>query len=287
MALADVWDLLDDVALVVSCRGTDELVRPLIDPTWPAELARVLARADVVHVVADAVAGAVVELGADPARVRVVRPAVDLARWAGTPTPLDGPPWRLATVTRFVPAKGVEDLVAALAILRDGGVDATLRLVGEGPQEGALRLRARRAGLGDAVSFVGSGPTALVAAELAAAHLYVSPSLSEGISNGVLEAMASGVAVVSTDVGGMGEVITQGVDGWLVPPGRPDQLARAVADAVADPPATASVAAAGRARVASAFPRADQVSAWLAVYRDLGGQHTAAPARAAGEDRTP
>lgn len=287
VALADVWDLLDEVALVVSCRGTDELVRPALDPGRRRELARLFAQADVVHAVADAVADAVVDLGADPARVRVVKPAVDLDRWSGEPASLDGPPWRLVTVTRFVPAKGVDDLLAALAVVRGAGLDVTLRVVGEGPHLDALRLRAGRTGLGDAVTFVGTCPPSGVAAELAQAHLYVSPSLSEGISNGVLEAMASGVAAVSTAVGGMGEVITHGVDGWLVAAGRPDLLADAIGRALGDPQRLAEVAAGGRRRVVARFARPEQAGAWLAIYGDIGGMGTPARVRAAGEDCTP
>jgi glycosyltransferase involved in cell wall biosynthesis len=286
VVLADVWDLLD-VPIVISCRGTDELVRPALDPTLRPELDRVFARATTVHAVAGAVAQAVVDLGADPERVRVVRPAVDVDRWSGEPAPLYGPPWRLVSVTRFVPAKGADDLVSALAAVRAAGVEASLRLVGEGPHLDAVRLRVQRTGLDDAVTFVGTCSPAEVGEELRRAHLYVSPSLSEGISNGVLEAMASGVAVVSTDVGGMGEAITDEVDGWLVPPARPDLLADAIGRALADPDRLAAVAAAGRARVVAGFSRPDQAAAWLAIYRDLGGAGTPARVRAPGEDRTP
>lgn len=285
VALADVWDLLDDVAVVVSCRGTDELVRPSIDPARRNGLARLFARATIVHAVADAVADAVIELGADPARVRVVKPAVDLDRWAGTPAPLEGPPWRLATVTRFVPAKGVDDLLAALAVVRGTGLDVALRVVGEGPHLDALRLRAQRTGIDGAVTLVGPCSPDAVAAELGAAHLYVSPSLSEGISNGVLEAMASGVAVVSTAVGGMGEAITDGVEGWLVEPGRPDLLAAAIRHALVDLDRLRAVAAAGRRRVTEDFGRPDQASRWLAIYRDLGGDGTSERQFLPGEDR--
>lgn len=286
-SLADVWDLIDDVPLVVSCRGTDELVRPHHDPARRAALHRLFGQATVVHAVADAVAAAVVDLGADPTRVRVVRPAVDLERWAAAPAPLDGPPWRLVTVTRLVPAKGVDDLVSAVAALRSGGTDVTLRVVGEGSHLDELRLRVQRAGVERVVSFLGACSPAQVAAELAAAHLFVSPSLSEGISNGALEAMASGVAVVSTEVGGMGEAITDGVDGWLVPPARPELLASAVQLALGDPVALAAVAAAGRERAAASFGRADQARAWLGIYRDIGGVGSSAHVRAPGEDRTP
>lgn len=269
VTLEDVWPLLGDVPLVVSCRGTGELVQPLLDPTRGPALARLFERTTVIHVVAAAVGDAVVALGADPARIRVIRPAVDLARWPVRPLPADGPPWRLLAIGRLVPNKGLDDLVAAVAVLRDDGVDVTLDIVGDGPHRDALTLRIERTGLADAVTLLGRQTPDEVAAALAATHLLVSPSLSEGINNGVLEAMASGVPVVSTEVGGMAEVITDGVDGWLVGAGRPDQLAAAIGRALGAPDQVAGVAAAARSRIEADFGLTRQAAEWLAIYGGL------------------
>lgn len=269
VALAPAWPLLEGVPLVVSCRGSAELVRAALDEQRARELGAVLREAAVVHCVADAVADAVVEMGAARDRIRVIRPAVDLDRWSPTLRPAPAAPWRLVTVGRLVPAKGIDDLLAALAIVREAGIDARLRVIGDGSQAEALRLRIRRTGLDDVVELLGAVAPDAVRAELAAAHLYVSASHSEGISNGVLEAMASGVPVLSTEVGGMAEVIDHGVDGWLVPPGRPDRLASAISAALAEPDRLAAVAAAGRRRVERTGDRRDQTAAWLALYGAL------------------
>ncbi|QXC60264.1 glycosyltransferase family 4 protein [Aquihabitans sp. G128] len=180
-----------------------------------------------------------------------------------------GVPLRLVVVARLQPAKGIEDALAALAIVRAGGTDARLRIVGDGPHRDALRLRVARTGLGDHVDLVGPLAPEAVRAELAAADAFVSPSLSEGISNGVLEAMATGVAVISTEVGGMAEVVTDGVDGRLVPAGRPDRLAAALLEVLGDEGARRDLAAAGRERVEAAFGRSRQRAEWLAVYDEL------------------
>jgi glycosyltransferase involved in cell wall biosynthesis len=271
VSLADVWPLVGDVPLVVSCRGSAELVQPLLDPTRGPALRRLFERTAIVHVVAAAVGDAVVALGADPDRVRIVRPAVDLDRWkVRAPVDLDGPV-RLVSVGRLVPAKGLDDLFAAVAALRARGLDVTLTVIGDGPHRDPLRLRAARSGLEGVVDLVGSRTPDQVAAALAQSHLLVSASWSEGINNGVLEAMACGVPVVSTAVGGMGEVITDGQDGWLVGAGRPDQLADAIERAVADPAAVAEVAARARARVEAEFGLARQEAEWLAIYGGLSG----------------
>jgi glycosyltransferase involved in cell wall biosynthesis len=268
VAMGHAWDLLDDIPLIVSCRGTDELVRAPLDPERAAGLGRLLQRATIVHCVAHAVADAAIELGADPATVRVIRPAVDLDAWPVAPRPASGPPWRLVTTTRLVPAKGLDDLLGAVAILAGAGHDVGLRVLGDGPHRDELRLRALRSGIVERIELVGEVAPDEVRRHLADAHLYVSPSLSEGISNGVLEAMASGVPVVSTDVGGMAEVISPGRDGWLAPPARPDLLAAAVAEALGSDRREA-IGAAGRVRVEADLGRAQQLARWRELYAEL------------------
>lgn len=269
VALADALDLLDDTRIVVSCRGTDELVHAALDQGRAKGLGRLVRRADRIHVVAAALGEVVVGLGADSSAVRVIRPAVDLDVWALRRDRPPGPPWNLLAVTRLVPAKGIDDLVAALAMVREDGIDARLRVVGDGPHRDALRLRIRRSGLDRAVDLLGVLDPEGVRMELGAADLFVSPSHSEGISNGVLEAMASGVPVVSTEVGGMSEVLTDSVDGWLVPPGRPDRLASVISDVLATPATLLAVAAAGRQRVSEIGNQDDQRVRWLALYGEL------------------
>jgi len=271
VGIRDALALLDGVTVVASCRGTDELVHPLLDPHRADALAELLHAVDRVHVVADVVGDAVIALGADPSRIRVIRPAVDLDRW--TPrhplAEVDRRPVHLIAVSRLAAAKAHGDLLAALAIIRAGGVDARLTIVGEGPERDVLRLRSARAGLGDAVSLPGAQRPGEVRALMSDADLFVSASLSEGISNGVLEAMALQVPVVATEVGGMAEAITAGVCGWLVPPSRPDLLAAAVISALADPAGLAAVGAAGRARVVEAFGLDRQRAEWLGFYAEL------------------
>ncbi|MCB1041100.1 MAG: glycosyltransferase family 4 protein, partial [Acidimicrobiales bacterium] len=182
-SLADVFDIWDAVPVVVSCRGSDELVRPSFDADRRERLARIFQRATIVHCVADAVADAAIDLGAPETSVRVVRPAVDLDRWVPAPRPAPGPPWRLVSTTRLVPAKGTEDLLAAMAMLIEGGTEVTLEVIGSGPHRDALRLRAMRTGIADRVEFAGAVAPDEVRRRLRGAHLYVSPSLSEGISN--------------------------------------------------------------------------------------------------------
>ncbi len=285
LAIADALALFDRQLIVVSCRGTDELVHPVLDPTRRPAMRALFTRVDAVHAVADAVATEVVAMGASPERVRVIRPAVDLDAWVPGARSV-GPPFRVLAVGRLEPAKGHDDLIGAVAAIRAAGVDVGLEIVGEGRHRDALTLRIERLGLSDAVTLAGPGTAKDVREALGRAHLFVLASLSEGINNGVLEAMASGVAVISTNVGGMSEVITDGRDGWMVPPGRPDRLAATMASALADPDRRAQVAEAGRTRVQGAYTRARQDGEWTELYDELATAGDSWPPSTVGTEGT-
>ncbi|CAN5737748.1 colanic acid biosynthesis glycosyltransferase WcaL [soil metagenome] len=265
-----VLDLLGDCRLVTSCRGSAELVRPAVDPERRAALGRVLPRLDAVHAVSSAMATTVIAHGARPESVRVIRPAVDLDRFAARAVvPADPGPLRLVTVGRLDPLKGHGDLISALALLRRGGVDARLTIVGGGEHHGAFLARAHLLGQGDHVDLVGSLPPSGVTGALEEADVFVSASLSEGISNATLEAAAVGLPVVVTDVGGMGEVVDDEVNGLLVPPGDPGALAGALAGLADDATRRVELGRAGRARVAADFGLGRMRGEWAAFYSDL------------------
>ena len=150
----------------------------------------------------------------------------------------------LLCVARFTPQKNHRALLSAFARLRRTHPRARLQLVGTGPDEPAIRRRADRMGV-SGIEFL--GPRDDVPALMAAADLLVLSSSFEGLPLVVLEAMAAGLPVVATRIGGVVEAV--GPDHpWLVPAGDPRALAAALAAALDDPPARKSAAAAQRAR---------------------------------------
>jgi len=134
---------------------------------------------------------------------------------------------RLATVASLTRKKGHDVLLRAVARLREGGVDFALALAGDGVERRRIEASIARLHLGDRVHLLGA--VANVADVLAAVDLFVLPSLVEGLPLALLEAMATGKAVIATAVGGVPEVVQSGVNGLLVPPGDDAALADAIA----------------------------------------------------------
>lgn len=133
----------------------------------------------------------------------------------------------IGTIGNLAPKKDHATLLAAFATLARHRRDAVLVIVGGGPGEADLRARVARARLSARVILTGQLPDA--ARLVAAFDVFALSSRHEGLGLVLLEAMAAGVAVVATDVGGVAEVVTDGVDGLLVAPGDPAALAQAIA----------------------------------------------------------
>lgn len=135
----------------------------------------------------------------------------------------------IVSISRLVPQKALHVLVAALA--RVPG--AHLAILGEGPQRGSLETDAGRQGVADRVTFLGFRGDA--ADFVAAADVFSLSSVWEGVPLAAQEAIALGVPIVATDVGGMRELISNKLSGRLVPAGDPIQLGKALSETLAAP----------------------------------------------------
>jgi len=142
-------------------------------------------------------------------------------------------------------------LLRAFARVQERWPSARLLLVGRGPEVPRLRALAHALGVSDCVSLVGE--QADVSPYLREMTLYVQPSLAAGIPNSVLEAMAAGLPVVATAVGGIPEVVLDGKTGLLVAPGDPSALAEAILTLLTNPRLAEGFGRAGRARVEACF----------------------------------
>ena len=151
----------------------------------------------------------------------------DRARFSSTP-PL------IVTVGRLIPKKGFSDLIRACSFLAERDKSFQCEIIGEGPLEDELRAQIERLGLQERVVLSGAKPQSQIRRRLSAASVFVLASVIDpdgGMDNlptVIMEAMATGLPVVSTNVGGIPEMVIQNETGFVVPPGDVAALAGAI-----------------------------------------------------------
>jgi glycosyltransferase involved in cell wall biosynthesis len=197
-----------------------------------------------------------------PERTVVIPNAVDVAAAprAGGDRPLP----RLITVGRLKAPKDFSTLLRALAGLEPRSFEEAL-IVGSGPDRSRVEQELSSLGLGGRVRVLGERQD--VRTLLADSDVFVLSSRSEGLPVSVLEAMAAGLPVVASDVGGLRELVVEGETGLLVPPADPEALAAALQGLLADRALRRRLGAAGRARAEARFDLAPFRRAHLEVYR--------------------
>ncbi len=179
--------------------------------------------------------------------------------------PAEGRPVEIVSVGRLAEPKDFATLVAAFASLPSGS--ARLIVLGDGPLRGRLAAQIGQLGLGGSVELAGEVDD--VRPRLERADVFALSSRSEGMPLSVLEAMAAGLPVVASDVGGVHEVVADGATGRLVPPGDAAALGAALAGLVADAGERKRLGAAGRERVLERFALPPWRERHLELYRRL------------------
>ncbi len=167
-------------------------------------------------------------------KLHVIRCGVD-GDFLGRASPLPSGPRRLVCVGRLCEDKGQVLLVEAAARLRREGREFELVLVGDGPARAAVEERVRAEGLEGRILLRGWMSGEGVRQEVCNAHLFVLPSLAEGLPVVIMEALSLGRPVISTYVAGIPELVRPGVNGWLVPAGSVEALAGALREALDAP----------------------------------------------------
>ncbi|HVM96209.1 MAG TPA: glycosyltransferase [Candidatus Acidoferrales bacterium] len=170
-------------------------------------------------------------------------------------------------VGRLSPEKGFDRLVEALSIARARGLPLHLLLAGDGPHRPQLEDQVRALGLAADVTFLGMLRDLLPL--YAATDILALPSLEEGLPNALLEAMSSEIAVVASRVGGVPEVVEDGVNGLLVTPGDSAGLAEAVIRLAADPTLRHRLGNQARTCTSQRFDIGSMVERHACIYRNL------------------
>lgn len=247
--------------------------------------ARLWRRVDRLLSVSDSLAARMSDVTGVPREaITVIRNGVDLQRFdeidraaARASLGIAADRFVAGTVGRLVAVKDHEGLIDAARRVRGERPDLVVLVAGDGELRAPLEARVQAAGLAGTVRFLGE--RADVNRVMAAMDVFILNSRSEGMSNTVLEAMASGLPVIATRVGGNPELVVDGETGILVPATSPDQTAAAILRLGADPATRRAMGDAGRLRAHSEFSLRGMLQRYAEMYASLvRNRHAASPA---------
>lgn len=201
------------------------------------DLAAKVSEADAVACISDFTRSQLMRLSApsDWPKLDVVHMSVDTDRFVPPAEPRAEGPLRILDVGRLVPEKGAPVLLDAVNLLTQRGIAVELRLVGGGELDTELTRIIAERGLADRVTLVGSVGQDDIVEQYHWADVFCLPSFAEGLPVVLMEAMATELPVVTSAINGIPELVKDGSNGYLLPPGRADLLAEALDKLAADP----------------------------------------------------
>lgn len=258
---------LRGIPFVVRPHGADVLPGEAIrrSPRLESRMRRALGAADAVIAQGESLRDVIMELGVDRERITIINNGVDLAAFAAA-EPFPHPRPYILGFGSLVPHKGFDLLVEAYARLHGPPLD--LLIAGDGAEGAALTAQAARLGIGDRVRLLGPVTGERKVSLYRSAAFFVCPSRREPFANVILEALASGLPVVATDIGGNREIVRPEVNGLLCQPESAAALAAAMERLLADSPLVARLREAAVPSVAGHdWPRVAE--RYVEVYRSV------------------
>jgi colanic acid/amylovoran biosynthesis glycosyltransferase len=258
--------------VVISCRGSQVNIGPhdpdrvdLVDG-----LKQTFARASAVHCVSQDILQEAMQFGLDTQRAHVIHPAVDInffqPRLGERPARST---FHVLTTGSLIWRKGLDYALLAIRKMIDFRIPVYFDIIGSGPDESKVRFTIHDLGLQDHVRLLGKLPQEQIKEKLQSADVFLLSSLSEGISNAILEAMSCGVPVVTTDCGGMREAITDGVEGFVVPLRDPAAMASALQSLWQNKNLREQMGVAGRKKIVRDFNLDRQIQRWVDLYQEF------------------
>lgn len=273
------------IPTVVSCRGRQVNVAPYNPHSeWiRAGLPQVFQQASAVHCVSEDILNEALKYDLDPVKTEIIRPAVDpdFFKPRTIEQTEEAKKLRVINVASLTWRKAHEFALLAIRRLADRGIPISFDIIGEGPEVQHLLYTIDDLNLKDHVRLLGHCSPAEVLTHLQTSDVFLLSSLSEGISNAVLEGMSCGLAVVSTDCGGMREAITSGVEGFLVPLRDAEAIADALQKLWSDPILKTRMSNAARARILKDFRLSDQIRKFKDLFWAVSQKMFPAPVETA------
>lgn len=269
-AAIDYLPLFDlKMPVVISCRGSQVNVAPHnpLRRNMAEGLQQTFACAAVVHCVSENIKQQSLQYGLDPDKAQVIHPAVDPDFFCPSYTVRQNTDtFRVIAVGSLVWVKGYEYALSAIRQLVDRGVPIQFEIVGDGPERQRVLYTIHDLDLEQHVFVRGRMTPEQVRDRLQQADAFLLSSLSEGISNAVLEAMACGVPVVTTDCGGMREAVSDSTEGFVVPVRDTGAMSKALHQLWIDPTLRSQMSENARARVESMFTINQQITSFTRLF---------------------
>lgn len=229
----EVMALETRAKLFFSCRGSAEKIRPLIDEKRYKKLQMAFKYADRVHCVSEDMRKTVAEYGGTKQNTFINHPSINTKRFSFNKRShkylkSKNVPFKILSTGRLHFQKGYVYALLAVKQLSQQGINLEYNICGAGPEEGLIKYMIKELGLGSLVKLHGKVSGNIVRSMLEETDIFLLPSIYEGIANAALEAIASGVPLLTTRAGGMNEVIQNKENGIIVDRFSADLLAKGI-----------------------------------------------------------
>ncbi len=261
---------LPRIPVVTTIHGTDtELVGQ--EPAYKAAVEFSLNHCDAVTAVSDYLKRSTLETFQCRKPIEVIHNFIDTRVFQPPERnefPRDGQQWQVIHISNFRPVKRIQDIILAFSAIAQC-LPCHLTLVGDGPERAAAQETVTALGLSEKVSF--PGKIQEVEEPLAQSDILMCVSESESFGMSIAEAMATGIPVIASRVGGIPEVMVDGETGVLVPVGDIDRMAEALLGLMTQPGRVQELGGAGRRRIENFFSPQVSVPKYEALYRSLAG----------------
>lgn len=199
----------------------------------------------------------------------LIPPGIDVGFFSPTYEIKQTDKLQLISVGRLVWKKGYEYAIRAIALLKQKGISFEYKIIGEGNHRQALEYIIKESGLENEVKLLGEKDRELIKCELAKAHIFIHPAISEGFSNAVLEAQAMALPIICTDADGLSENIADGETGYIVTKWNEQAIAEKIEMLWCNKSHLTEMGNAGAARVQQHFTIEKQMTAFIAFYHQL------------------
>ena len=243
--------------LVTSFRGFDATRNMLLQPETYNTLFKI---GDLFLPVSQSLASCLIESGCDRSKIAVLHSGIECAKFRYIDrAPVAGETTRILTIGRLTEKKGISYAIRAVAQVIASGRNLSYKVVGEGPLRTELQRIIDELGVSEHVQLLGWRTHEEVVRLIEAAHLLVAPSVTaadgdeEGIPNAIKEAMATGMPVISTNHGGIPELVEDGVSGYLVPQRNVEAMVDRLRSVIDHPETWSAIGQAARNRVMAEF----------------------------------